>query len=218
MPSLPVIRRVLSDDKTVLVHRVKRQASESQSKGQAEEIMSGDGEPVTEKMSKSEEPSKVGKVIAKEVSKHVKSHENRHHSTTIEPIVKTTTESTWGEVKHGVQTVAKTTHMPMSAVFLILLLIMTILAALFYFCVSKWWKKFKESDRGKGFKGIDLKSVNLIGNIGKEKVQPDTEELTANMEENEEEQQGKALEKENQKLGRLQFKLDYDFNTNTVRQ
>lgn len=55
-----------------------------------------------------------------------------------------------------------------------------------------------------------------MGNLGKEKVQPDTEELTANMEENEEEQQGKSLEKENQKLGRLQFKMDYDFNTNNV--
>lgn len=43
-------------------------------------------------------------------------------------------------------------------------------------------------------------------------VQPDTEELTANMEENEEDGKDQS-EKEEVKLGRLQFKLDYDFNS-----
>ena len=131
------------------------------------------------------------------------------------PAITTTTESTWQIMKEDVQAVSTATHIPFAAILLILLVILVTILALFYFCLNKWWKKFKESDRGKNFKGIDLKSVNLIGTMGKEKVQPDQDELTANMEENEEEQAGKE-EKESQKLGRLQFKLDYDFNNNNL--
>lgn len=45
------------------------------------------------------------------------------------------------------------------------------------------------------------------------KVQPDMEELNDNMEENPDEQESAKSEV---KLGRLQFKLDYDFNSNNV--
>ena len=48
-------------------------------------------------------------------------------------------------------------------------------------------------------------------------MQPDSEELTANMEENEEEQKDDE-EKEEVKLGRLQYKLDYDFNSTAVSE
>lgn len=56
---------------------------------------------------------------------------------------------------------------------------------MFYFFLQKWWKKFRESEKGQKFKGLDLKSVNLIGQMGKEKVQPESENLTSNMEQNE---------------------------------
>lgn len=47
-------------------------------------------------------------------------------------------------------------------------------------------------------------------------VQPESDGLTANMEQNEEEQKEEEV-KEVEKLGRLQFKLDYDFNSTNVR-
>ena len=46
-----------------------------------------------------------------------------------------------------------------------------------------------------------------------EQVQPDMEELDANMEDNE----GAEEEKEEVNLGKLQFSLDYDFQKNEVQ-
>ena len=60
---------------------------------------------------------------------------------------------------------------------------------------------------------VDLKSVQLLGQTYKEKVQPEMEELTKDMEQNE---AGKDDAKEEVKLGRLQFKIDYDFNQSNV--
>lgn len=69
-----------------------------------------------------------------------------------------------------IHTVAEKSHIPFWGVLLILLVIVLIILAAFYFCLAKWWRKFRESDKGAGFKGLDLKSVNLIGQLGKEKV------------------------------------------------
>lgn len=69
-----------------------------------------------------------------------------------------------------VKEVAAKSHIPVWGILLILLVIVLILLAAFYFCLAKWWRRFRESDKGKGFKGLDLKSVNLIGQMGKEKV------------------------------------------------
>lgn len=52
-------------------------------------------------------------------------------------------------------------------------------------------------------KGVDLKSVQLLGSAYKEKVQPDMEELTENAEEPDEGDK----EKEAQKLGKLNYKV-----------
>ena len=46
-------------------------------------------------------------------------------------------------------------------------------------------------------------------------MQPEADSLAANMEENEEVQKEEEV-KETEKLGRLQFKLDYDFNSTNV--
>ncbi|KAI1295638.1 Synaptotagmin 1 [Halotydeus destructor] len=111
--------------------------------------------------------------------------------------------------------VAEKSHIPFVGVLLILLVIVLVILAAFYFCLAKWWRKFRESDKGQGLKGLDLKSVNLIGQMGKEKVQPEGDNLLSNMEENEEEQKDESV-KEDLKLGRLQFKLDYDFNSTNL--
>jgi hypothetical protein len=121
-------------------------------------------------------------------------------------------EHTGDEVLHKV---AEKSHIPFWGVLLILVVIVLVLLALFFFVLKKYWTKFRESDKGARFKGLDLKSVNLIGQMGKEKVQPESDGLTANMEENEAEQKEVEV-KEAEKLGRLQFKLDYDFNTTNV--
>lgn len=156
MPSLPIVYRVISDRNSVLVNRrKKREVQESKSKGQPEEVIPEElSEPQTDTKESvtSEEPKKIGKAIAKEVMKH-KSSSKHHTSTTEMPPITTTTESLFRELEDDFKAVKNKTHMPASAVFLILLLIMTIIGALFYFCISKWWKKFKDSDH-KGFKGI----------------------------------------------------------------
>ena len=132
----------------------------------------------------------------------------KHHHTT-------TTISTVERVEETIETIEKVTHMPKYGVILTILVIIAIILVVFYCCLAKWWKKFRESDHGQKFKGLDLKSVNLIGQLGKEKVQPDGEALTGAMEENEAEQK-KDEAKEEVKLGKLQYKLDYDFNSNNV--
>ncbi|GLV33022.1 Synaptotagmin 1 [Carabus blaptoides fortunei] len=67
-------------------------------------------------------------------------------------------------------------------------------------------------DGKKGMKGVDLKSVQLLGSAYKEKVQPDMDELTENAEEPDE---GESKQSEI-KLGKLQYKLEYDFNSNSL--
>ncbi|OXA61753.1 synaptotagmin 1 [Folsomia candida] len=84
-----------------------------------------------------------------------------------------------------------------------------------FLCIRRCFRKRRTKDVKKGMKGaVDLKSVQLLGNAYKEKVQPDMEELTEHVEEPEE------VEAENrvpcQKLGRLQYRLEYDFNANNL--
>ncbi|XP_075587764.1 synaptotagmin-1 isoform X1 [Dermatophagoides farinae] len=118
-------------------------------------------------------------------------------------------------VENMVKTVAKKTSLPFWVVFLIFLVIMGILAMVFFCCLQRWWRKFRGKEAKGGFMGgkVDLKSVQLLGQTYKEKVQPEMEELTKDMEQNE---AGKDDAKEEVKLGRLQFKIDYDFNQSNL--
>ncbi|XP_018907864.1 synaptotagmin 1 isoform X2 [Bemisia tabaci] len=78
-------------------------------------------------------------------------------------------------------------------------------------CIHRCFRKRRAKDKkGKGV--VDLKSVQLLGSAYKEKVQPDMEELTENAEDIAEE----GEKKEEIKLGKLQFKLEYDFNSNSL--
>ncbi|EPB75341.1 C2 domain protein [Ancylostoma ceylanicum] len=70
-------------------------------------------------------------------------------------------------------------------------------------------KRHGEKNKNKGFKGLFSKGGDLVA--GKDVmggIQQDMEELEENMEQNEKAQ---AEEKEEVKLGRIQYKLDYDF-------
>lgn len=117
--------------------------------------------------------------------------------------------------KTMMEDVSKNTHIPFWAIFIIFIVIVGIFALVFFCCLQRWWRKFRGKEGGKGFMGgkVDLKSVQLLGQTYKEKVQPDMEELTKDMEQNE---AGKEETKEEVKLGRLQFKIDYDFNQSQV--
>uniref|UniRef100_A0A0A9YV49 Synaptotagmin 1 n=1 Tax=Lygus hesperus TaxID=30085 RepID=A0A0A9YV49_LYGHE len=79
-------------------------------------------------------------------------------------------------------------------------------------CIRRCCKKRRAGKDGKKGKGIvDLKSVQLLGSAYKEK--PDMEELTENAEDIAEEGESKQSE---QKLGKVQYKLEYDFNSNSL--
>ncbi|XP_076311214.1 synaptotagmin-1-like isoform X2 [Tachypleus tridentatus] len=106
------------------------------------------------------------------------------------------------------------THLPAYVIILIVIGVALLSLCVCYCCIKRWCRKRKK-DSKKGLKGaVDLKSVQILGNSHKEKVQPDMEELQTNMEVNEGQDEESA--KSEIKLGRLQYKLDYDFNTNNL--
>lgn len=123
-----------------------------------------------------------------------------------------------GRVDETISGIARKTHVPFWGVFFVLLCIVAIILIVFYCCLQKYWKKWRKGELKAGgiLAGgkVDFKSVQLLGQAYKEKVQPEMEELADNMEQNEE--MDKDSVKSEQKLGRLQFKIDYDFNTNNL--
>ncbi|VDP16912.1 unnamed protein product [Soboliphyme baturini] len=85
----------------------------------------------------------------------------------------------------------------------------------FYYCLRRWCakKRYKIKDSkssAKGLKGF-VRGVDLLPVSAKDKA--DLVSLEENMEENEQEQKE---EPKDLKLGRLQFKLDYDFQENQL--
>nr|XP_012146494.1 PREDICTED: synaptotagmin 1 isoform X4 [Megachile rotundata] len=102
---------------------------------------------------------------------------------------------------------------PTSALVAILIAVGVIVLGICFCCIRRCCRKRRSKDGKKGLKAaVDLKSVQLLGSTYKDKVQPDMEELTDNAEEPDE-----AESKQSEvKLGRLQYKLEYDFNTNSL--
>lgn len=92
----------------------------------------------------------------------------------------------------------------------ILIAVSIIILGICFCCIRRCFRKRRAKDGKKGMKGVDLKSVQLLGSSYKEKVQPDMDELTENAEEPDESEKPEV-----QKLGKLQYKLEYDFNQNS---
>ncbi|XP_050298115.1 synaptotagmin 1-like isoform X2 [Anthonomus grandis grandis] len=102
----------------------------------------------------------------------------------------------------------KETNMDQWVLVTILIAISVVILGICFCCIRRCFRKRRSKDK-KGMKGADLKSINLLGSSYKE--QPDMDELTANAEEPDE-----GEKPEVQKLGKLQFKLEYDFNQNSL--
>lgn len=95
----------------------------------------------------------------------------------------------------------------------ILIAVSVVVLGICFCCIRRCCRKRRSKDGKKGLKGaVDLKSVQLLGSTYKDKVQPDMEELTDNAEEPDEAESKKSEEK----LGRLQYKLEYEFTSNSL--
>lgn len=111
------------------------------------------------------------------------------------------------------ETISKKTHVPVWGIYAILVGVGLLFLCICFCCIKRWCRRRKK-DGKKGLKGVvDLKGAQLLGNAYKEKVQPDMEELQDNMEGGEGDAESAKSEV---KLGRLQYKLDYDFNSNNL--
>lgn len=108
--------------------------------------------------------------------------------------------------------VAEEMGIPTWGLVSILIAVALVVLGICFFCIRRCCRKRRAKGDKKGMKGVDMKSVQLLGSAYKEKVQPDMDELTENAEEPDE---GESKQSE-VKLGKLQYKLEYDFNSNSL--
>lgn len=117
------------------------------------------------------------------------------------------------KAKEQLTKIAKEMGMPVWALYCIGIVVALVILVIAFCCIRRCCRKRRPKDAKKGLKGaVDLKSVQLLGNAYKEKVQPDMDELTDNVEEIAVE----GEKKEEVKLGKLQYKLEYDFNQSNL--
>lgn len=70
----------------------------------------------------------------------------------------------------GFEKVAEISKIPKWGVVSIFVLILLVILGVVGFCVRRFFKKRRGKDGKKGMKGVDLKSVQLLGSAYKEKV------------------------------------------------
>ncbi|KAJ9585136.1 hypothetical protein L9F63_003088 [Diploptera punctata] len=126
-------------------------------------------------------------------------------------VTKSTAEVIGDKVLDSVDTLAHEMKIPTAALIAIIIGILVLILAICVCCIYRCCKKKRGKDK-KGAKVV-VPGVSLLGPAYKEKVQPDMEELTENAEDGADEAESKQSE---QKLGRLQYKLEYDFNANSL--
>ncbi|XP_037903939.1 synaptotagmin 1-like isoform X1 [Hermetia illucens] len=147
-------------------------------------------------------------------------HKHHKSTTTAEPpqesqpgtTVPSKLEVVGGKAVEITEDVAHKIGIPTWGLVAIIIAVCLVILGICFFCIRRCCRKRRSKDGKKGMKGVDLKSVQLLGSAYKEKVQPDMEELTENAEEPDE---GESKQSE-QKLGKLQYKLEYDFNSNSL--
>ncbi|OXA59050.1 Synaptotagmin 1 [Folsomia candida] len=113
---------------------------------------------------------------------------------------------------------AEKTHIPIWGVVLILIGILLLICLGCLLCMRRQWKKFRSSEKGKGVvKG--LAGNKLFGKFVSDKIQPegtDTGGLMANIEDTAIEEEEEVEKKPAEKIGRLNYKLEYDFNSTNL--
>ncbi|XP_033207264.1 synaptotagmin 1 isoform X2 [Belonocnema kinseyi] len=126
-------------------------------------------------------------------------------------IPSTTKESTVAKMEDVTKELAEEMGIPTWGLVAIIIAVGAVVLGICFCCVRRCCRKRRSKDGKKGLKGaVDLKSVQLLGGTYKDK--PDMEELTDNAEEPDE-----AESKQSEvKLGKLQYKLEYDFNSNSL--
>lgn len=81
-----------------------------------------------------------------------------------------------GKGREFVDDISSASHMPVWSVLFVLMVSGGVCVLIFYCCLHKWWKRWRPSggigDKGKGLipGKVDLKSVQLLGQTYKEKV------------------------------------------------
>ncbi|CAF0978706.1 unnamed protein product [Rotaria sp. Silwood1] len=142
--------------------------------------------------------------------------ENPSSSTTISSaagLPLTSTENQFEKAKAIGKDVIEKVPMPPWATIIIIIIVILTLAMCLACCIRRTCRKLWKKKGVKGGKGIDLQAVKTFG-LHKEKVQPDIEELTPNMEDNEDADSKKS---EAPNLGKLEYSLDYDFQKQELK-
>uniref|UniRef100_A0A1B6DYI1 C2 domain-containing protein n=1 Tax=Clastoptera arizonana TaxID=38151 RepID=A0A1B6DYI1_9HEMI len=116
--------------------------------------------------------------------------------------IKSKTEEVKEQAMDMAKAAAKEMGIPTWVLVSILIAVALIILAICVCCIRRCCRKRRAKDGKKGKGIVDLKSV-----------QPDMDELTENAEDIAEEGDSK---KEEVKLGKLQYKLEYDFNSNSL--
>ncbi|CAF1299343.1 unnamed protein product [Adineta ricciae] len=125
----------------------------------------------------------------------------------------TTTENQFEKAKAIGKDVIEKVPMPPWATIILVIIVLLALCACIACCIRRTCRKLWKKKGVKGGKGIDLQAVKTFG-LHKEKVQPDIEELTPNMEDNEDADSKKS---EAPNLGKLEYSLDYDFQKQELK-
>lgn len=101
---------------------------------------------------------------------------HKNHTTTTESdadVVLSSTMPPKGEIAKVTDTAVEMAHqmgIPTWGLVAIVILVLTIVLGILGFCVRRCCKKRRSKDGKKGMKGVDLKSVQLLGSAYKEKV------------------------------------------------
>jgi len=125
----------------------------------------------------------------------------------------TTTENQFEKAKAIGKDVIEKVPMPPWATIVIVIVVLLTVCLCLACCIRRTCRKLWKKKGVKGGKGIDLQAVKTFG-LHKEKVQPDIEELTPNMEDNEDADSKKS---EAPNLGKLEYSLDYDFQKQELK-
>jgi synaptotagmin-1 len=128
-------------------------------------------------------------------------------------LLPTTTENQFEKAKAIGKDVIEKVPMPPWATIIIIIVVLLALCMCVACCIRRTCRKLWKKKGVKGGKGIDLQAVKTFG-LHKEKVQPDIEELTPNMEDNEDADSKKS---EAPNLGKLEYSLDYDFQKQELK-